>query len=493
MFKLFKFKEVTTKMSHKKQVDMDFALQTLKKYFGHTSFLHPQEEIIKDVLQKNDVFVLMPTSGGKSLCFQLPALLMDGMTVVVSPLISLMKDQVDSLQANGIEVAYLNSSLKYSEIRDIKVSIVDNRIKILYVAPERLMMSDTFDLLKNANVGLVAIDEAHCISEWGHDFRHAYRKLGIIKKHLPKASLIAMTATATPEVQSDIVKQLKLANPKYYNMSLNRDNLFYQVELKYNEYDKLTQYLKDHNKNSGIIFCRTKIKTEDLADKLQSDGYRALPYHAGLSSNLRKETQEKFVKGDVEIIVATTAFGMGIDKSNIRFVIHNDMPKNLESYYQETGRAGRDGVKSDCILFYKSDDYKMHEYLINKKEDEVKRSFESQKLNEMKIFCESTTCRRKILLNYFNEDFNKSNCKCCDICIGSKIKKSLSPTKKQRDKQYQIIHQHRRNAERIRIQNAQTMEDIPKSKKVYSSEEKKILAQMEKFKALQKQYDKKVN
>ena len=477
-------------MSHEKQVDMKLVLKVLQKYFGYTSFRPLQEEIIKDVLQKNDVFVLMPTSGGKSLCFQLPALLMDGMTVVVSPLISLMKDQVDSLQANGIEVAYLNSSLNYSEIQNIKASIVDNRIKILYVAPERLMMPDTLGLLKDANVSLFAIDEAHCISEWGHDFRHAYRKLGIIKKHLPKASLIAMTATATPEVQSDIVKQLKLANPKVYKMSLNRDNLFYQVELKYNEYDKLTQYLKDHNKNSGIIYCRTKIKTEDLANKLQSDGYRALPYHAGLSSNLRKETQEKFVKDDIEIIVATTAFGMGIDKSNIRFVIHNDMPKSLESYYQETGRAGRDGDKSDCILFYRSDDYKMHEYFINKKEDEVKKSFESQKLSEIKIFCESTTCRRKILLNYFNEDFNKSNCKGCDICMGSKIKKSLLPTKKQRDEQYQIIHQRRHNAERTRIQNAQTMEDIPKSKKVYSPEEQKILDQMDKFKVLQKQHEK---
>ena len=480
-------------MSHEKQVDMELALQMLQKYFGHTSFSHPQEEIIKDVLQKNDVFVLMPTGGGKSLCFQLPALMMDGMTVVVSPLISLMKDQVDSLRANGIEVAYLNSSLNYSEIQNIKSSIVDNRIKILYVAPERLMMPDTLGLLKDANVSLFAIDEAHCISEWGHDFRPQYRQLGMLKEYFPKTSLIAMTATATLETQVDIVKQLKLANPKCYKTSLNRNNLFYQVESRYNVYDQLTQYLKNHKKDSGIIYCLTKIGTETLANKLQSDGYRALPYHADLSSNSKANTYENFMNGDVEIIVATTAFGMGIDKSNIRFVIHYNLPKSLESYYQETGRAGRDGEKSDCILFYSDGDKRDMKRIIEKNDFETEKSQASLKFNEMINLCESKTCRRKIILNYFNEDFNKTNCKNCDICLEPISMKSSRPTKIQvnRDEQYQVKHQRRRNAERMRIQKAQTTEVIQEPKKASSPEEQKFLDQMEIFKERQKQHDEK--
>jgi len=407
-------------MDYEKQVDMELAHHALQKYFGYVSFLPLQKEIIKDIFQKNDVFVLMPTGGGKSLCYQIPSLLLDGITIVVSPLIALMKDQVDGLKANGIPAAYINSSLRFEQIKQIKSELLENRISILYVAPERIVLPDFLSFLQNLNINLIAIDEAHCISEWGHDFRPGYRQLKLLKEHLPEIPLIAMTATAIPEVQEDIVTQLKLTNPKYYKASLNRDNLFYQVKSKDTAYHQLTQYLKDHNKDSGIIYCQSRKGTETLANKLQSDGYRVLPYHAGLSSNLRTETQDKFVKDDVEIIVATIAFGMGIDKSNIRFVIHYDLPKNIESYYQETGRAGRDGGKSDCILFYSYGDKRKIEYLIEQKESETEKRIAYQKLYEIIKFCESITCRRKMLLDYFGEDFNEINCKSCDICLEPK-------------------------------------------------------------------------
>ncbi len=407
-------------MGCEKQVDMELAHQALQKYFGYTSFLPLQKEIIKDVLQKNDVFVLMPTGGGKSLCYQIPSLILDGVTIVVSPLIALMKDQVDGLKANGIPAAYINSSLRFEQIKQIKSELLENRISILYVAPERIVLLDFLSFLQNLNINLIAIDEAHCISEWGHDFRPGYRQLKLLKEHLPKIPLIAMTATAIPEVQEDIVTQLKLTNPKYYKASLNRNNLFYQVKPKDTAYQQLLQHLEAHSKDSGIIYCQSRKATDNLANKLQSDGYRVLPYHAGLSSNLRTETQEKFVKDDVEIIVATIAFGMGIDKSNIRFVIHYDLPKNLETYYQETGRAGRDGEKSDCILFYSYGDKRKIDYFIDQKESETEKRIAFQKLNDMIKFCESITCRRKILLNYFGEDFNETNCKGCDICLEPK-------------------------------------------------------------------------
>ena len=416
----YKSKEVVIQMDYEKHVDMELAYQALQKYFGYTSFLPLQKEIITDVLQNNDVFVLMPTGGGKSLCYQIPSLLLDGVTIVVSPLIALMKDQVDGLKANGISAAYINSSLRFEQINQIKSELLENRISILYVAPERIVLPDFLSLLQNLNVNLIAIDEAHCISEWGHDFRPGYRQLKLLKEHLPKVPLIAMTATAIPEVQEDIITQLELVNPKCYKSSLNRDNLLYQVKSKDTAYHQLTQYLKDHNRDSGIIYCQSRKNTEILANKLQSDGYRILPYHAGLSSNLRTETQEKFVKDDVEIIVATIAFGMGIDKSNIRFVIHYDLPKNLESYYQETGRAGRDGVKSDCILFYSYGDKRKIEYLIEQKGTETDKRIASQKLNDMVKFCESITCRRKMLLDYFGEELNETNCKGCDICLEPK-------------------------------------------------------------------------
>jgi len=407
-------------MDHEKEVDMELAYNVLQKYFGYTSFLPLQKEIIKDILQKNDVFVLMPTGGGKSLCYQIPSLLLDGVTIVVSPLIALMKDQVDGLKANGISAAYINSSLSFEQIKQIKSELLEKRISILYVAPERIVLPDFLSFLQNLNINLIAIDEAHCISEWGHDFRPGYRQLKLLKEHLPKIPLIAMTATAISEVQEDIITQLKLENPKCYKASLNRDNLFYQIKPKDTAYQQLLQYLEDHNKDSGIIYCQSRKDTDTLANKLQSDGYRVLPYHAGLSSNSRTETQEKFVKDDIEIIVATIAFGMGIDKSNIRFVIHYDLPKNLESYYQETGRAGRDGEKSDCILFYSYGDKRKIDYFIDQKENVTEKRIASQKLSDIIKFCESITCRRKILLNYFGEEFNETNCNGCDICLEPK-------------------------------------------------------------------------
>ena len=403
-----------------KQVNMELAYQVLRKYFGYTSFLPLQEEIIKDILLRKDVFVLMPTGGGKSLCYQLPSLLLDGVTIVVSPLIALMKDQVDGLKANGITAAYINSSLSFEEIKNIKTEIFEKKISILYMAPERIVLPNFLSFLHRLNISLIAIDEAHCISEWGHDFRPGYRQLKLLKENFPRSPLIAMTATAIPEVQEDIIVQLRLANPNCYKASLNRENLFYQVEPKDNAYHQLLKYLKNHDKGSGIIYRSSRKSADDLANKLEEEGFRVLPYHAGLNADLRTEAQNKFVEDDIEIIVATIAFGMGIDKPNIRFVIHYDLPKNLETYYQETGRAGRDGENSDCILFYNYGDKRKIEYFIEQKVDENEKRIAYKKLRDMVNFCESRTCRRNILLNYFGEAFDKTNCENCDICLNPK-------------------------------------------------------------------------
>ena len=405
---------------YQKKVNMESAYHALQKYFGYTSFLPFQEDIIKDILLKNDAFVLMPAGGGKSLCYQLPATLLDGVTLVVSPLIALMKDQVDGLKANGIAAAYINSSLSFDEIETVKSELLDNRIRILYVAPERIMQPSFLSFLQHLNISLIAIDESHCISEWGHDFRPEYRELKLLKEHFPSIPIIAVTATAILEVQKDIITQLKLANPKIYKASLNRENLYYHVKSKDNVYHQLLQYLESHKKDSGIIYCHSRKSADNLTYKLQEEGYRVLPYHAGMDSDLRTVTQNKFVKDDVEIIVATIAFGMGIDKPNIRFVIHYDLPKNLETYYQETGRAGRDGERSDCILFFSHGDKVKIEYFIKQKEDETEKQIAYKKLRDMINFCESRICRRKILLNYFGEAYDEINCGNCDNCIEPK-------------------------------------------------------------------------
>ncbi len=397
-------------------------LETLQKYFGYNFFYPLQEDIIREVLNKRDVFVLMPTGGGKSLCYQLPALLFDGISIVISPLIALMKDQVDSLIADGISATFINSSLNYREIDSRKKSLSDNKIKILYIAPERLVMPEFMKFIQGLNVSMFAIDESHCISEWGHDFRPEYRQLRMLKDAFPNVPLIALTATATPVVQKDIISQLRLSDCKIFTASFNRKNLYYQIRPKDNTFRQILQYLEERKKESGIIYCQSRKSVEELAEKLQTQGYRALPYHAGLTSDMRNKNQERFIHDDAEIIVATIAFGMGIDKPNVRYVIHYDLPKSIEGYYQETGRAGRDGLKSDCILFFSYADKFKIEHFIELKTDEKEKLAAQRKLREIISYCEGTECRRRILLAYFGEDFDESDCGSCDTCREPKEK-----------------------------------------------------------------------
>ncbi|MEA1984188.1 MAG: DNA helicase RecQ, partial [Euryarchaeota archaeon] len=392
---------------------------TLQKYFGYSEFRPLQEDIIRDVLDRKDTFVLMPTGGGKSLCYQLPALLMDGVTVVISPLISLMKDQVDGLVANGIGAAYLNSTLSRSEVQEVKQDLRDGRLKLLYVAPERLTMPSTIKLLKKADVSLFAIDEAHCISEWGHDFRPEYRKLNMLRSEFSGVPMIALTATATPKVREDIVKQLNLAVSDTYVASFNRQNLSYQVRPEKKPYTPLRSYLRDHRGESGIIYCHSRKAVEKLAGKLKKDGFSALPYHAGLSPTIRKRHHEQFIRDDVQIIVATVAFGMGIDKSNVRYVVHYDLPKDLESYYQQTGRGGRDGLECDCILYFNRGDWHKIKYFIDQMGRKQERDIAMSKLRQMMEYCDTNTCRRRVLLRYFGEDLTE-DCGNCDACLDPK-------------------------------------------------------------------------
>jgi ATP-dependent DNA helicase RecQ len=391
--------------------------RTLSKYFGYDTFRPLQEDIIKDVLEGKDVFVLMPTGGGKSLCYQLPALLMNGVTVVVSPLISLMKDQVDTLRANGVEAAYLNSTLSYKESNQIKQELEKNLLKMLYVAPERLTLSSTLALFDRIKVNLFAIDESHCISEWGHDFRPEYRKLSILKRKYPHIPIIALTATATPRVREDTISQLHIEGCNTYVASFNRKNLLYQVRPKKDTYEQIVEFLRDRKDKSGIIYCQSRKTVDELTGKLRKSGFNALPYHAGLSDAARSRNQDIFIKDDVEIIVATIAFGMGIDKPNVRFVIHYDLPRNLESYYQETGRGGRDGLECECILFFsRGDKYKI-DYFIDQIAKSEEREAARSKLKEVMDYCQSTVCRRRMLLRYFGEELQDENCGGCDVCL----------------------------------------------------------------------------
>jgi ATP-dependent DNA helicase RecQ len=394
---------------------------TLKHYFGYTTFWEGQRQVIEQVLAGRDAFVLMPTGGGKSLTYQLPALLLPGLTVVVSPLIALMQDQVERLQANGIAATFINSSLNPFERERRENEAINGELKLLYVAPERLLTDSFLFLLDQveANVGLslLAVDEAHCVSEWGHDFRPEYRQLGRLRMRHPHVPMLALTATATDRVRADILEQLRLSDPYLHVASFNRPNLYYEVRRKdRHAYREVLEFLRERPDESVIIYCQTRKGVDDLSAALAQDGIRALPYHAGLSTEQRTQNQERFIRDDVPVLVATIAFGMGIAKPDVRAVIHYDLPRNLEGYYQESGRAGRDGQPAQCLLFLSYGDRVKVDYVINQKESEEEQFVARQQLQQVLAYCESADCRRRALLGYFSERYTRENCGNCDNC-----------------------------------------------------------------------------
>ncbi len=388
----------------------------LQKYFGYSTFRPLQEDIVKRVLAQKDTFVLMPTGGGKSLCYQIPSIIGSGTTVVISPLISLMKDQVDVLTQNGVQAAYLNSSLSQDDQQHVIERLTTNALSLIYVAPERLLQNNFLQILKTVPINFFAIDEAHCISQWGHDFRPEYRKLHMIRTHFPDKPVIALTATATPRVKDDIIERLKLKEAQTFQASFNRPNLSYTIIPKADPYDQVMEYIGKHPGESGIIYCQSRSTVDTVATHLQQMGIKALPYHAGLSDETRSQNQEQFIREDIDIIVATIAFGMGIDKPNVRFIIHYNLPKSLEHYYQETGRAGRDGLASECILLFNYADKFLYERFIRDMENEEEKLVALQQLGKMADFAQSTVCRRLQLLQYFGEESDITNCASCDNC-----------------------------------------------------------------------------
>ena len=397
----------------------------LKNYFGFDTFKGDQEEIIKNLLAGNDTFVLMPTGGGKSLCYQLPSLLMEGTAIVISPLIALMKNQVDAMRNFGEDdgiAHFLNSSLNKASIERVKADIVSGKTKLLYVSPESLTKEENIDFLSTVPISFYAVDEAHCISEWGHDFRPEYRRIRPIINAIGIHPVIALTATATPKVQHDIQKNLGMQNAKVFKSSFNRPNLYYEIRPKTKNVDKeIIRYIKSQEGKSGIIYCLSRKKVEELAETLVLNDIKALPYHAGMDSTQRSQNQDAFLMEKVDVIVATIAFGMGIDKPDVRYVIHYDVPKSLEGYYQETGRAGRDGGEGQCIAFYTSKDLQKLEKFMQGKpiaEQEIGK----QLLLETAAYCESSVCRRKTLLYYFGEEYKNDNCGNCDNCLNPKKK-----------------------------------------------------------------------
>ncbi|MBS7564379.1 DNA helicase RecQ [Mucilaginibacter sp. Bleaf8] len=393
-------------------------LQALHKYYGYTRFRHQQEAIIQQILNGGDAMVLMPTGGGKSLCYQLPAVLLPGLTIVISPLIALMKDQVDALNINGIPAAYLNSTQSSDEQQNIISRLRSGDIKLLYLAPERLFSSESrlVAFLKTLPVSLIAIDEAHCISHWGHDFRPEYLMLAHFKTEFPKTPVIALTATADKVTREDIKAKLALANPAEFVSSFNRPNISYRVAPKKNSYQQLLSFLDSRKDDSGIIYCLSRSSTEDLASDLKAQGYQAEAYHAGLDNDTKARNQERFLRDEIKIMVATIAFGMGINKSNVRYVVHYDLPKNIEGYYQETGRAGRDGLPSEALLFFSAGDaFKLQRFARVDGNEEQSRIM-LKKLDDMVKYCQLQTCRRQYLMHYFNEPF-PDHCGSCDVCL----------------------------------------------------------------------------
>ncbi len=415
----------------------------LKKFFGYDNFRPNQAEIVQSVYDKKDTLVLMPTGGGKSICFQIPAITLDGICIVVSPLISLMKDQVESLRGNGIPAAYYNSSLSASDEKQLMEDLENEQLKLLYVSPERLLTRSFYQLMQQMNISLFAIDEAHCISSWGHDFRPEYTKMKFLKNSFPNVPIMALTATADKLTRKDILTQLGFQNPKVFLASFDRPNLSIEVRSGQKRLQQIVEFVKNRSNQSGIIYCLSRKNTENLADKLRANGIRASHYHAGLSPKMRSEVQEDFINDKVPIVCATVAFGMGIDKSNVRFVIHYNLPKNIESYYQEIGRAGRDSTDADTLLFWSYGDVKILTDILTDPQNRTELTdLKMSKLERMRHFAEAMQCRRKILLAYFSETMTEDNCGNCDICknppqrvdgtlIAQKALSALARTKEQ--------------------------------------------------------------
>jgi len=393
------------------------AMDVLKRYWGYDSFLPLQAEAIKSVCAGRDSVVVLPTGGGKSICFQVPALIMQGLAIVVSPLISLMKDQIDGLRECGVPAARLDSSLTPKERSDAYDQINDGTLKLLYLSPERIMMDDFTSFLSGIDVSFIAIDEAHCVSMWGHDFRPEYRQLGELKERFPEITFHAYTATATDHVRKDISKQLRLNNTKYLVGSFDRPNLVYKAEPRVNRLQQVCDALDRHKGETGIVYCIKRSDVDNLCKKLTERGYNVRPYHAGLTPKRRKQNQDAFIKEKCDTIIATVAFGMGIDKSNVRYVLHTGMPKSLEHYQQESGRAGRDGLEAECTLLYSGGDYVIWKSLLRDMPPEAKQ-VAINKLSDMYSYCTGVTCRHETILSYFGQNLGKKSCEACDVCFG---------------------------------------------------------------------------